>query len=371
VIAGVTGSGKSFYSKLLLVRSAAKYTDLQVNIVDPKDEYNRIAEELEDHVEVNKYHDSSDLKGNVSELGESIADAYKHAQEHSGKTVVVIDEAHRLLEHEEGASVLSTLVREARSSNTAVTLITQTINDFYKTEAGQDILKNIPCKALFAHEQADSQPGSTFGLSNIAENSLYTLTKGDQDGTEHSNAVLSVSNQFESKIKVEPSTAEKLLVEYGETCSLEEPQEDDEEIEASTSESDHMEHEASEGRGPLSTIKEKVSDFTLPTRANSRNLPNPGKFGSTNQESWIPQISKPESLEKVQAKIRSEKPLIRMGSHVALVLGSAQLTVLILKELAEIGKTSRFIIFLIALSIVTSALIQISEFYQTNGDETA
>ncbi|RCU47000.1 DUF87 domain-containing protein [Haloplanus salinus] len=213
VLAGVTGSGKSFHSKLLLLRSALIYDDLHINIVDPKPEYGELENFLEEYATVQRYEFDGSVNKDEETLVEAVEEAYQGAQENTGKTIVVIDEAHRLLKKEKGASILSTLVREARSSNTAVHLITQTISDFYRTEDGKDILKNVPCKILFAHEKADNQPSKAFQLSTVAETSLYNLAKGDQDSTDYSQAILSVSNQFESKIKVEASDVEASIIE--------------------------------------------------------------------------------------------------------------------------------------------------------------
>jgi hypothetical protein len=216
VLAGVTGSGKSFHSKLLLLRSAQVYDDLHIKIVDPKPEYGEIEETLEEYASVERYEFEGSISEDEENLVQAVDQAYQSAQETSAKTIVVIDEAHRLLKQEQGASILSTLVREARSSNTAVHLITQTISDFYRTEDGEDILKNIPCKILFAHEKADNQPAQAFQLSTIAETQLYNLTKGDQDSADHSQAILSVSNQIESQIKIEASDTEASIIETGE-----------------------------------------------------------------------------------------------------------------------------------------------------------
>ncbi|MFB1064808.1 ATP-binding protein [Natrinema sp. H-ect4] len=216
VLAGATGSGKSFYSKLLLLRSSLIYDNLQINIVDPKPEYGEIEKVLRNYASVNRFEFKGSVSDDAQELIQHVEEAYHSAQQTSAKTIVVVDEAHRLLKTEQGASVLSTLVREARSSNTAATLITQTINDFYRTEDGEDILKNIPCKALFAHEEADNRPAEAFNLSTVAETSLYNLAKGDQDSTDYSQAILSVSNQFESEIKVEASDVEASIIEKGE-----------------------------------------------------------------------------------------------------------------------------------------------------------
>jgi hypothetical protein len=216
VLAGVTGSGKSFHSKLLLLRSALVYEDLYINIVDPKPEYGEIESVLEEYASVERYEFEGSISEDEQSLIQGVEQAYQDAQKTESKSIVVVDEAHRLLKKENGASSLSTLVREARSSNTAVHLITQTVGDFYRTEDGEDILKNVPCKVLFAHEKADNQPSKAFQLSTVAETSLYNLAKGDQDSTDYSQAILSVSNEFESEIKVEASTVETSIIENGE-----------------------------------------------------------------------------------------------------------------------------------------------------------
>ena len=213
VLAGVTGSGKSFYSKLLLLRSAQIYEDLSINIVDPKPEYGEISEKLEQYATVTRFGLDGSIEDETDELIQAVGEAYKDAQQTDEKTLVVIDEAHRLLKREEGASILSTLVREARSSNTAVTLITQTVGDFYRTEDGEDILKNVPCKVLFAHEKTDDRPAQAFQLSTVAETRLYNLKKGDQDSADYSQAILAISNQLETEVKVEASDTEASIIE--------------------------------------------------------------------------------------------------------------------------------------------------------------
>jgi len=215
IIAGVTGSGKSFHSKLLLLRSAQIYDNLQINIVDPKPEYQEIAHKLSKYASVERFAPQGSIT-DTEYLIDAVEQAYQDAQQTAAKTIVVVDEAHRLLKTENGASILSTLIREARSTNTAVTLITQTVSDFYRSEDGEDILKNTPCKILFAHEQTDDRPEDAFNLSSIAETRLYNLTRGDTDTADHSQAILNVSNNLESRIKIHASPEEKQLIEKGE-----------------------------------------------------------------------------------------------------------------------------------------------------------
>lgn len=215
VLAGATGSGKSYASKLVLLRSASVYSGLQVNIVDPKAEYGTVHQVLDDQCSVNRFAPDDASSDNTEKLIEAVRLAYRDALDTPEKTVVLVDEAHRLLKDEQGCSVLSTLVREARSSNTAVILVTQAVGDFYKEKSGPDILKNTPCKVLFAHEAADDDPVKRFRLSSREESELYRLAKGDEDGNSYSDAILSVSNRFESKIRVIGSPVEHGVIDDG------------------------------------------------------------------------------------------------------------------------------------------------------------
>lgn len=215
VLAGATGSGKSYAAKLLLVRSTSVYQDLHVDIVDPKDEYGSVHEVLEDSGSVNRYSPDDVAADNTEKLTEAVRLAYRDALDTDRKTIVLVDEAHRLLKDEQGCSVLSTLVREARASNTAVVLVTQAVGDFYRQESGPDILKNTPCKVLFAHESADEDPVKRFRLSNREESELYRLAKGDEDSNGHSDAILAVSNRLESKVRVEASPVEHGVIDDG------------------------------------------------------------------------------------------------------------------------------------------------------------
>lgn len=221
VIAGTTGSGKSYESKLLLLRAASHYDELSIILIDPKPEYSAIEHHLQQRdVDVQRYSPEDPAADNAEELTDAVRRAYRQAIETDEKTIVVVDEAHRLLRNRDGTAALSTLLREARHTNTAVTLVTQTIDDFYKHQDGPDILKTVPCKILFGHESVDDSAANAFGLSPKEAAQLRNLARGDDQETDHSQAIIEVSGRMKTKLRIESTRAEHEAIEGGNQRNL-------------------------------------------------------------------------------------------------------------------------------------------------------
>ncbi|WP_049937258.1 VirB4 family type IV secretion system protein [Haloplanus natans] len=381
VLAGATGSGKSFHSKLLLLRSAQVYDNLEVKIIDPKPEYGDLEDFLEEYASVTRFGLEASIQDDTEELIQSVEEAYSQAQESDAKTIVVIDEAHRLLQNQEGASVLSTLVREARSSNTAVQLITQTISDFYRTEDGEDILKNIPCKVLFAHEDADDRPAQAFQLSNVAETRLYNLAKGDQDSTDYSQAILKVSNQFESRVNVEASDVEASIIEHGEIP--EQTRENTGSIDLSynetTSDADNSSL-AEKAKAYIKNVREKIEKLSLP----NFNLPKPGLpsfslsnssyLRSSNARSWNNPL--PDIEDEIPYRGYLKKACFATGLFFgtglfgAILVSSGRVIVDTLQQLVGFGSMVQGVLEVVCPLILLGALFGLSDPYTAiHGDD--
>lgn len=225
---GTPGSGKSYAAKIELVRSWLAYQDLQIIIVDPKKEYKHLGikngrsrttlEEGKDYSfnkDIRRFEPEDIGDNNTQLLIDAVRQIYSYTTSNTRKTLVVIDEAHQLLDakNEEGRILLSKFIREARSSNTAVNLITQNASDFTDHRRGRKILDNIPGKVFMRHERVSDSVVDYFDFSNREKQELYQL----KTGTEHSysEALLRVSNRVKSKIKVEATAAEKAGIEAG------------------------------------------------------------------------------------------------------------------------------------------------------------
>lgn len=203
IIAGTTGSGKSYEAKLLLIREIPRHDDIEVKIVDPKTEYSRVGKLLQDlGTDVQIYYPTDSAQDVDDELADAVRDAYRKARSTEKKTIIVVDEARRLLRTSKGASALSDLVSEGRDKNVAVTLITQTIGDFYNHSQGEAILANVPCKILFNHESVDEKAASAFQLSPTEAADLRNLMRGDDDGTDHSQAIIEVTGRLKAKLRI-------------------------------------------------------------------------------------------------------------------------------------------------------------------------
>lgn len=371
VLAGVTGSGKTFYSKLQLLRSSLIYDDLHINIVDPKPEYGETEEKLERYATVTRFHPEESIQDTTEDLIQAVGEAYQDAKNTSGKTIVVIDEAHRLLKTEEGASVLSTLVREARSSNTAVTLITQTTSDFYRTEDGSDILKNIPCKVLFAHEKADDRPAQAFNLSNIAETSLYNLTKGDQDGTDHSKAILAVSNQLESKIKIEASQTEKAIIENGEI-----PEPEEIPVESSDEKQHYIAEDSETGTSESSSpsIRDRVAEVELPSLpsfslSSTESTQDEAAHTEERRIQWKDYVPDYDLSESTRDALTGYLMLAGMFGLVLLSFGVSSLLATGLQTALQLGEFATGLLEIILVIPVMTAVIGLSDAFDTSGME--
>ncbi len=173
---GKIGSGKSFAAKLELLRSDQRYDNLQVLIVDPKQEYRSISRTL-NHL-TQQWQPKDRTAHNTEFLVESLRKAYRLGHSHDGKTIVIIDEAHRLLNHQEGRTVLGELIREGRDQDIAVTLVTQNAADFTQSQEGRNILRNIDCYVFMRHQEVDNDVDEFFGLSQTESVDLRKLRTG-------------------------------------------------------------------------------------------------------------------------------------------------------------------------------------------------
>jgi hypothetical protein len=225
--AGKTGSGKSFATGLEIIRSWLAYEDLQVIAIDPKNDYAGIIYALDDgggdvySLEQGKdYSFRSDLccfrtqergrRENVDLFVDLVEQAYAATSQDSSKTLVVIDEAHQLMNHETGRELLARWVREARDTNTAISLVTQNTEDFVRYPEGEAILKNVEAKAFQYHDSVKKSVASFFNLSAREQQDIRQLKRG-QDG--YSEAILKVSDTLDTEIRIEASPAEKQFIE--------------------------------------------------------------------------------------------------------------------------------------------------------------
>lgn len=232
-VMGMTGSGKSYLAKLEILRSYVAYPDLQIAVFDPKKEYSDIVEALGGVVTVQgpeTTHAVNDFSAdsfrpkiasyevpdrgqaeNVTILVDLLREVYKEVSQTERQTLVFIDEARILLNDPEGRNLLNQFVLEARDTDTAVTMLTQNASQFTHSRQGREILDNVPGKILMQHDRVADSVKQYFQLSNQEAQALYTLKTGTD--CRYSEGLLKVSNQLDTKLRIESTPLEHEVID--------------------------------------------------------------------------------------------------------------------------------------------------------------
>ncbi len=134
IVSGETGSGKSFFTKLLVSRMLRNELVGEVRIVDPLGEYSpELFPGFSDKVAI-IHSENVDAEKLIGEITAGFSA--------SGRKLLVIDEAHRLLETSPARIALDRLARHSRHKNLSVILITQNLTDFFGSEEGRSLVSN-------------------------------------------------------------------------------------------------------------------------------------------------------------------------------------------------------------------------------------
>jgi hypothetical protein len=102
-------------------------------------------------------------------------------------------------------------VREARDTNTAITLVSQSASDFTQYPEGQTLLDQCPGKVFFRHQRVPDDMIEYFQLSEQEVIDLYDLKTGTE--SPYSEAILKISGRLDAKIRVKATPAEHQLIE--------------------------------------------------------------------------------------------------------------------------------------------------------------
>jgi type IV secretory pathway VirB4 component len=220
---GMVGSGKSYAAKLELLRTSLVYEDLQIIVVDPKQEYSRIIEALngrtqtldsdyrftDEHLcfQVNERGQQED----VEQLVDLVQEIYSYTSKNREKTLVLIDEARILMNHKQGRRVLNQFVLEARDTNTAITLVSQNASHFTYCREGREILDNMPGKVFMRHDRVPDSVVDYFQLSDQERQELYELKTGTE--SQYSEALLKITGKLDTRIQIESTPIEDKIIQ--------------------------------------------------------------------------------------------------------------------------------------------------------------
>ena len=96
------------------------------------------------------------------------------------KRILVIDEGWMLIEHEETARFVASLVRRARKYGLGVSIITQQANDFLADKYGRAIASQSSLRILMRQDTTTiEQVTKEFRLSEYEKSYLLTCDRGD------------------------------------------------------------------------------------------------------------------------------------------------------------------------------------------------
>jgi type IV secretory pathway VirB4 component len=224
---GTVGSGKSYAGKLELLRAALIYDDLEIIVVDPKQEYSDLVEGLDGDVHTldgSSYSFEGDTtcltvkergqRENVDLLTDAVEQVYSYVSQNTRRTLVIVDEARVLLNDKDGRQVLNQFVLEGRDTNTAVTLITQNASHFTHCREGREILDNMPGKVFMRHDRVPDDVVDYFDLSQREKQELFELRTGTD--APYSEALLHVSGRIKTRLRIESTDREHELIAGGE-----------------------------------------------------------------------------------------------------------------------------------------------------------
>jgi hypothetical protein len=161
---GETGSGKSFFSKILLNRLLMKVIVKRILILDVLNEYNdeQWKNIIRNDIELGAKGDFVIEIIKVTSNENAIEYAKKFMmQSQNERTIIAIEEGHTFLRNNTCSEILVEMVKTSRHYNTSILIVSQDSSDFL-TENGKKILNNTISTFIFRNKLAKNL--SKFGI---------------------------------------------------------------------------------------------------------------------------------------------------------------------------------------------------------------
>ncbi|RKD95636.1 uncharacterized protein DUF87 [Halopiger aswanensis] len=232
-VTGILGSGKSYTAHLELMRSMLVYPDLRLIVLDPKKEYGSTVKALGGESRLidqgNEYNFDRDIisfepreRGefeNVTAFVELLDQVYSKVSKDQRKTLVLVDEAHNILDDDRGRAVLRQLVLESRDCNIAVHMISQSASHFTKYQEGKEILKEVVGELFFREKEVSDSMIDYYRLSDEKIWRLKNLRIGEDAGI--GEALLHVNDVIDTRIRIPSTDLEHRVIENSREQGLE------------------------------------------------------------------------------------------------------------------------------------------------------
>lgn len=186
LVFGETGSGKSYFSKILLMRQSVLRPNLRIVVVDPLNEYScrlfdlscREIEQSSEEDRNGEYSedvlifkpDSSPDSMNEEKMILQLRRIYGIMEEDPGREkIILIDEAHLLLSRKGTLEVLSRMIRHSRHYSTSVISITQNMDDLSSGRLSNVIAENSSSVFVFRTRSAGAYEAERFGFTGFPD----------------------------------------------------------------------------------------------------------------------------------------------------------------------------------------------------------
>jgi hypothetical protein len=139
---------------------------------------------------------------------------YERAKGTDERVVVVIDEAHSLLDDAASLDFLETAVRHSRHYDRSVQFITQTGGEFVLTPEARTIANRCSMTLIHRVQEAADKLAEWFGLSEREVNWVRTAKAGnDEDG--YSEALLGIDEEGWFPLRIHASELEARVIDGG------------------------------------------------------------------------------------------------------------------------------------------------------------
>jgi hypothetical protein len=140
---------------------------------------------------------------------------YQRAKTTDKKVLFAIDEARYIMKSADTLEFLAQAVRHSRHYDMSINFITQTAEEFTRTDEAQAILDQCVIRLLQKTEGLDQQVGRELGLNDPQISFVRNAQQGDDPDSEFSQAMLGVEGDF-IPLQVHSSDVEEMLVTMSE-----------------------------------------------------------------------------------------------------------------------------------------------------------
>lgn len=180
------------------------------------------------------YIDLQEIEGSTDGLGKQsflmqllLSQLYQQAKQTDDRVEIVIDEAHYLCEDAANLAFLNQVARHQRHAGLRLVLLSQTLHEFYDTDAAEEIASMCPIKIHHREPELDEATAGRVGLSEDQLWFVRNATAGNET-TGYSEALVRVDEHGDYPLTITTGRMERHLIEEADRGT--EPAVDDDSI---------------------------------------------------------------------------------------------------------------------------------------------